>query len=264
MHYLDEGEGEPLVLVHGNPTWSFLYRHLIKRLRHSYRCLAIDHIGFGLSDKPEAWSYLPEDHARNLEGFIEALDLHGITLVVHDWGGPIGLAYAIKYPDRVRRLVLLNTWMWPVETEWRFSLFARLCGSRLGRFLIRRFNLFARAILPLVFGDRTRLTQAIHQHYIQPLDQPEKRKGCWVFPAQFIGSSSWLHSLWAHRDQLLGKPVLILWGMRDWGFQERELETWTQLFTGAEVHRFKRAGHFLPEEENTEWVRLIAGFLTTT
>ncbi|MEW6602891.1 MAG: alpha/beta fold hydrolase, partial [Nitrospirota bacterium] len=101
MHYVDEGTGEPLVMVHGNPTWSFVYRHLINGLSKDYRCIAMDHIGFGLSDKPQNWSYYPEDHAKNFDIFIERLDLHNITLVVQDWGGPIGLSYAVNHPENV-------------------------------------------------------------------------------------------------------------------------------------------------------------------
>lgn len=101
MHYIDEGRGPPIVMVHGNPTWSFLYRHLVKGLSKKYRCIAIDHIGFGLSDKPMEWSYLPEEHAKNLNVLIEKLDLKDITLIVQDWGGPIGLSYAIsKHANR--------------------------------------------------------------------------------------------------------------------------------------------------------------------
>lgn len=109
MRYLDEGDGESVVMVHGTPTWSFLYRHLVKGLRDRYRCVVPDHLGFGLSDKPARWSYAPADQARNLTTLIETLGLKDITLVVHDFGGPIGLSYALEHPENVRRLVLFNT-----------------------------------------------------------------------------------------------------------------------------------------------------------
>jgi haloalkane dehalogenase len=115
MHYVDEGDGEPIVMCHGNPTWSFLYRHLVKGLSPHYRCVAIDYIGFGLSDKPLTWSYLPHEQARNVETLIDRLGLKDITLVVQDWGGPIGLSYALRHPDNVKRLVIMNTWLWSVK-----------------------------------------------------------------------------------------------------------------------------------------------------
>src|SRR5262249_20412588 len=108
MHYVDEGEGHPIVMVHGTPDWSFLYRHLIKPLSVGYRCIAPDHLGFGLSDKPIGWGYRPADHARNLRALIDHLGLERYTLVVHDFGGPIGLACAIERPEQVERLVISN------------------------------------------------------------------------------------------------------------------------------------------------------------
>src|SRR6185437_9468981 len=112
MHFVDEGEGRPLVLVHGTPTWSFLFRHLIADLSRDHRVIALDHIGFGLSEKPERWGYRPADHAKNLAMLIDRLGLKDITLVVHDFGGPIGLSYAVEHPENVSALVLFNTWMW--------------------------------------------------------------------------------------------------------------------------------------------------------
>lgn len=135
LHYIDEGEGEPIVMVHGNPTWSFLYRKFIKELSHTHRCIAPDHLGFGLSDKPSGWSYKPADHAANLAALLDKLDLIDITLIVQDWGGPTGLSYALKNPERVKRLVIMNTWFWPVEDERHYRLFSGMVGGPIGRFL---------------------------------------------------------------------------------------------------------------------------------
>ena len=140
MHYIDEGQGRPIVMVHGTPTWSFLYRHLVKGLSQGYRCVAMDHIGFGLSDKPGDWSYLPQDHAQNVGSLIETLGLEDITLVVHDFGGPIGLPYAINNPEKVANLILFNTFMWATRGELRFQLGGRFVGSLVGRFLYKYFS----------------------------------------------------------------------------------------------------------------------------
>ena len=138
MHYVDEGNGAPLVMVHGNPTWSFAYRKLIRGLSSRFRCIAMDHLGFGLSDKPGGWSYRPADHAGNLESLIETLGLKNITLVVQDWGGPIGLSYAVRRPENVRGIIILNSWMWPVRGVLHYELFSRFMGGALGKLLILR------------------------------------------------------------------------------------------------------------------------------
>jgi len=138
----------------------------------------MDHIGFGLSDKPPGWTYRPQDHARNLVALIEALDLKDITLVVQDWGGPIGLSYAINHPENVKRLVIMNTWMWPVNRDWYYIAFSGFTGGPIGRFLIKRFNFFTRVIMRQAYGDKTKLTEHIHRHYLKPLEVSEERKGC--------------------------------------------------------------------------------------
>lgn len=261
MHYVDEGSGSPVLMVHGNPTWSFLYRHLIKQLRPRHRCVAPDHLGFGLSDKPSEWTYLPEDHARNLAALVEALGLKGITLVVHDWGGPIGLSYALENPENVERIIVMNSWAWPVNRDPYYIAFSSFMGGPLGRFLIRRYNFFARVIMRKAFGNPTKLTEHVHQHYLRPLDRPEDRRGCAVFPKQILGSTAWLRSLWERNDQLNAKPKLIVWGMRDIAFREQELRRWKSAFPDARVVRLGTVGHFVQEEAPEELREAVEQFL---
>lgn len=251
MHYIDEGEGEPIVMLHGNPTWSFVYRNQIKRLSGNYRCVAMDHIGFGLSEKPWDWSYYPEDHAKNLTSLITELGLKDITLVVQDWGGPIGLSYAVDFPWNVKRLVIMNTWMWSVKGDPHFEWFSRIMGGAIGRFLIRRFNFFVGPVMKKATGDLSRLTPAIHQHYFNALAKPAERKGCWTFPKRIIGSGGWLDSLWTRRDRIREKPALLLWGMKDIAFREKELNRWTGLFSNCKVIRYEDTGHFVQEEQGS-------------
>jgi len=261
MHYVDEGHGETIVMCHGNPTWSFLYRHLIKGLSPAYRCVAMDYIGFGLSDKPPEWSYLPQMQAQNVESLINRLGLKDITLVVQDWGGPIGLSYALRHPDNVKRLVIMNTWLWSVKGVREYEFFSGLLGGPLGRFLIKRFNFFAGPVMKYVSGDRSKLDRATQCHYLKPLATPAERKGSWVFPKRIIDSSEWLASLWAQHEQIRHLPTLLLWGMSDPSFKARELQRFESIFATYQTIRFEGVGHFVQEEKKEALVPLIETFL---
>ena len=249
MHYVDQGQGHPIVFVHGTPTWSFLYRHLIKELSKSYRCIAPDHIGFGLSDKPADWAYRPEDHARNLRTLIEHLGLHDITLVVHDFGGPIGLSYAVEQQENVSRIVLFNTWMWSLRGDARVERVSRVVSGGLGKFLYMRLNFSPRVLFKAAMGDKTKLAKTIHRHYIDVFPSARERTGPWMLARALLGSSDWYNNLWQQRARIADKPTLILWGMKDPTFGERDLHHWQELFTNAQTITFLGAGHFVQEEE---------------
>ncbi|RRR68412.1 MAG: alpha/beta fold hydrolase, partial [Candidatus Viridilinea halotolerans] len=174
MHYVDVGEGPVVVFVHGTPVWSFLYRRLIKALAPTHRCIAADHLGFGLSAKPLGWSYRPADHAANLQQLIDGLGLREITLVVHDFGGSIGLAYALKRPEHVTRLVIFNTWMWSLRENREAARISQVLSGRLGRFLYERLNFSPRFLIPALAGGNP-MPAAIHKHYIQAAPTPQSR-----------------------------------------------------------------------------------------
>lgn len=262
IRYLDEGQGEPVVFLHGNPTWSFLYRKVIRTLRATRRCIAPDLIGFGFSDKPAEWSYRAEDQASVLEGFLESLDLSGITLVVGDWGGPLGLAYAARHPGRVKHIVVTNTWCWPVNRSLYYQGFSRCVGGPLGRWLIRTRNFFARDVVRMAFGDRTFLTEAVHRHYLMPLAEPADRRGSAVFPREIIAATEWLTALWDQREQFQHKVRVILWGQKDIAFRAGERRRWTELCPGAKVVLLDRCGHFIAEEAPEDLIREIAALGT--
>jgi pimeloyl-ACP methyl ester carboxylesterase len=255
MHYVDEGAGEPIVFVHGNPSWSFEFRKLIQAFSKTNRCIAPDHIGFGLSDKPKDWSYLPQEHAKNLELFLESFPVKNISLLVGDWGGPIGLSYALFHPEKIKNIIITNTWLWSVRSDWYYQAFSKFTGGPVGRWFIKNRNFFADTIVRSVFGDKRRLTKEIHRHYLMPLSTPDERKGSWVFPGQIIGSSAWLQSLWDQRGRLAEKNILIAWGMKDIGFREKELDRWINAFPRAKVVRFEDAGHFVSEEKPDELIK---------
>ena len=262
MHYIDEGSGDPIVFVHGNPEWSFSYRNQIKAFLGTHRCIAVDHIGSGLSDKPANWSYLPSEHAKNFADLIDYLDLSNITLVVNDWGGPIALSYAIAQPERVKKIVLINTWLWSVEKDWYYRAFSGFAGGPIGRFLTTNFNFFAKVILAKAYAEKSRLTPEIHQQYLRPLALRSSRKSNWVFPREIIGSSAWLSNLWQHSSVILNKPSLILWGEKDIAFRKRQLRKWKKSLQSYEVHTFKDAGHYPHEEKSAEVIEFIKEFIS--
>jgi pimeloyl-ACP methyl ester carboxylesterase len=261
LHYIDEGQGRPVVMVHGTPDWSFLWRHLVKALAPRYRCVALDHLGFGLSDRPPGSWYLPEHQAANLRTLIERLGLRDLTLVLHDFGGPFGLHYAIDQTPNVRSLVLMNTWMWSLADNRRVARFARLAGSRLGRYLYLEWNVSARLIMKRAFGDSRRLPPNVHAQYLAPFPDPPSRAATWAYARALLGSRAWFDRLWTRRERLRDLPVLILWGMKDPAIREPELLRLESAFSRAEVVRLPDVGHFPPEEAPDRLAMLIGGFL---
>jgi pimeloyl-ACP methyl ester carboxylesterase len=255
LSYVDEGQGSPIVMVHGTPTWSFLYRHLIRELRPRYRCVAPDHLGFGLSDRPPGWSYRPEDQARNLARLIVSLALKDLALVVHDYGGPIGLSYALEHPDNVRRLVLFNTWMWSFAGDRQIERVGRILGGRLGRFLYERLGFSVRVMLRHAIVDRRRYSREIERHYLKALDG----YATWIYAREVLGSSDWYDGLWRRRDRIARIPTLLIWGMKDPAFG-RYLPRWREVFERAEVVELD-CGHVPPEERAPESLRRLAPFL---
>lgn len=249
MHYLDEGEGEPIVMIHGNPGWSFEYRKIIPELSKMHRCIAPDHIGFGLSDKPQNFDYTPESQAKNFEIFMNDLDLDKITMTFNDWGGPIGLNYAIKHPDRIKKLVIMNTWLWSVKDDWYYQAFSGMMGGVIGRFLIKHYNIFGKMVVKKAVGDYSKMSKNIHEHYYKHMETPEERKGCYTFPKHIIASSVWLESLWEQRDKINSIPTTLVWGMKDIAFREKELNYWIKNWNDPKVIRLEESGHY-PQEES--------------
>lgn len=261
LHYVDEGQGPPIVMVHGTPDWSFVYRELIRRLSVRYRCIALDHLGFGLSDKPMNWSYRVPDHARNFAALIGDLGLERFTLVVHDFGGPIGLSFALEHPERIAGLVLFNTWLWSLQSEPEMRRILAIMGGPLGRFLYSQFNFSTRFILPAAWGKLRPLTAAVHRQYVDAAPRPRDRYPMWCFAREALGASDWYDSLWKQRERIRDIPTLILWGMRDPAFKPHLIRPFEQLFSAATVVRYDDVGHFVPDEAGPESADEIMRFL---
>jgi haloalkane dehalogenase len=254
LHYIDEGGrpgGPVLFMLHGNPTWSFLYRHLVATLGTRFRCIAMDLPGFGLSRPAPGFSHLPEAHRDHVVALLHHLDLTSATLVAHDWGGPIGLAAALAAPKRLTRFVLGNTWAWPVNGNLHFEWFAALMGGPLGRWAARRFNLFVNGVMP-AFMRRGALPRAVMHAYRAPFRRSGDVTGTHVLPACITASRAFLTELEDGLRVLDGQRFLFLWPDRDIAFRATELRRWQVRFPAAKVIGIKRCGHFLWEEAAEE------------
>jgi len=259
IHYVDEGEGEVLLMVHGTPVWSFLYRHCIRRLSAKYRCVAIDHLGFGLSDKPGNADYSPQAHAERLDAFIKALDLRNITIITQDYGGPIALDYAVNHAENVRRLILANSWMWSLP---QMEQGGRLFNNALGKWLYLRYGFSPKVMIPHAFGDKSKLLPEIHAHYLKPLDTAENRIATFALVQALTGNKKWYDMLGEKSKSIADKPVLMLWGLQDRFVPATQLlPLWKKLWTNAQYVELAHAGHFVEEEDPERVVGEIERFL---
>jgi haloalkane dehalogenase len=255
IHYADEGDGPALLMLHGNPTWSFTWRGVIEGLRDRYRCIAPDLPGFGLSSASAGYGFTPAEHADAIGRFVEELDLRDVTLLAQDWGGPIGFAVAGRQPDRFRAFVVGNTWAWPFTYSRGARMFSGFLGSRLGRRLILRRNLFVERILP--GGTRERkLPAAVMDMYRGPFPTPESRMPVAVFPKQIIAATPWLEEVRARIPQ---RPALIVWPTRDPAFRASERERWEAIFPEHETVLLEGASHYIGEDAPGEIVAAVRG-----
>jgi haloalkane dehalogenase len=267
IHYVDEGppEGTPpagtLVFAHGTPTWSFEWRHLIRGLSDRYRCVALDHLGFGLSERPMEGEYTPEAHARRFRAWVEAVGLRDFTLVVHDFGGPIALPVALDDPGRVRALVVLNSFMWATRGDPHLEKGGRIMGGRLGLFLYRHLNASLKIITPTAYADRKKLTPRIHAQYLAPFTGIDSRERVlWALAHALLASSEFYGGLWDRRAALAELPALIVWGTRDPAFHLPHLARWREALPEAEVVELP-VGHWPQEEAPDEVLRAVRRFV---
>jgi haloalkane dehalogenase len=256
VHYLDEGKGPPLLLLHGNPTWSFLYRDIVRGLRDRYRCIAVDHPGFGLSAAAPGYGFTPAEQADVLEQLVLRLDLRGVVMMVQDWGGPIGFAVATRHPERFAAFVIGNTWAWP-KSDAGTQLFSRLLGGPIGRRLIAHRNLFVERILPAGVR-RVKLADAVMNAYRGPFPTPRSRRPTAVFPREILASRPFLAAVEEGLSALRGRPALIVWPTKDVAFGARERRRWEGLFPDHRTVLLEGAGHYIQEDAADEIVRAIS------
>jgi haloalkane dehalogenase len=254
---VDEGDGPVLLMLHGNPTWSFVYRDVVKALSPRFRCVALDLPGFGLSEAPAGFSGRAADIADVVQAAVDALDLRGAVLVAHDWGGPIGLRVVERRPDRFAGLALGNTWAWPITGDRHFERFAGFMGGAVGAFLTRHANLFVNVMVP-VGHRRRRVGRDEMRHYRRALGSRSRRQSSAVLPREIVAAAPFLADVQAGLPSLATLPVLLTWADLDIAFRRQELDRWRGIFPDAAVERLSGVGHFSPSDAPGEVAAAIS------
>jgi haloalkane dehalogenase len=263
LHYLDEGSGDPILMVHGNPTWSFYYRDVVTALASKNRCIVPDHLGCGLSDKPHDGGYTIPDHVDNLVQLIEELDLRNATLMVHDWGGAIGYLAALRCPGRFKRFVVFNSAVFLLPLPKALTVF-RL--PLYGPIVVRGLNGFLRFGLRYAVVHKERFQGAVREGYMAPYDSWDNRIAVLRFVQEIpIEAKHPNRRLLPELDEQLptlsSMPHLIVWGKRDWVFHQGYLAGWRERFPDAEIHVLDDAAHWVVEEAPERIIPLVREFL---
>ena len=261
VHYVDEGQGETLLFLHGNPSWSFQWRDLIRGLRGSYRCVALDYPGFGLSEAPAGFGFTPREESLVVEEFVDRLGLRDVTLVMHDWGGPIGLALAGRRPELVRRVVLGSTWAWRTSTGVPRGKFSVVAGGPLGEFVQMNFNGFAS--LAITHGIVRALPPDVADVYLRPF-RPLGRRGIAAFyPGQITAATEFFAEVEAALPRVAGKKALIFWALQDTGFPRGDLARLEETFPNHKTIELPNANHFFFEDAADEMIPQIRAFVSS-
>lgn len=266
LHYLDEGADqghrEVIVFVHGTPTSSSEYQQVIDELSKDYRCLALDHLGFGLSDKSQDGDYTISAHQKRLEAWLQHLQLKEIHLLVHDFGGVIGLPLLQKSDLRIKSVTLVNTWLWPLnETEPQMQSQRSLVTSGVFPFLYRHFNFSAKVLLKMAWGKRRPLTPERHKFYRNQFPNRKSREGTVGFLKALFDFTNTCWQQEAVLEILKSKPVQIIWGEADKLISSRNLQKWQELLPQSTAYKLHDVGHFVAEEAPEEIVEKLKQFI---
>ena len=247
VHYIDEGEGPTLLLLHGNPDWAFLYRRIVVALRGEFRCVVPDYPGFGLSVHPSGYGYRPAEHAAVIGELVDHLDLDDMVVMGQDWGGPIGMELASLRPERIRGLVMGNTWFWPADSRM-MRAFSTLLGSPPMQWLIRNRNLFVTVLMKRSL--QAKLSDAEFAHYVDVVPTPESRSGIAVFPVEIRRSRPWLAELERRvADTLRDTPTVLVFGRKDPALaSDAVIRRWRREFPDATYVELPDAGHYIQED----------------
>ena len=268
MHYIDEGNGEPVILLHGDPTWGYLWRNIVPELSGTMRCIVPDHMGMGKSEAPsEPYPYRLTHHISNLESLILELGLKNITLVVHDWGGPVGLGYAVLHPENIKRLVITNTWASAIWPGGPFPRLIEMIRSESGEKFVLEKNGYLERALTGTTHNPGRLSGQVMDAYMAPFPTPESRVAmlCWSRDITLTGedpSYPEMENIERSLNLLINKPILIVWGMLDPVLPGNVLEWWINIFPHAVVNRIENASHFLQEDAPRELADCLTNFIS--
>ena len=261
IHFVDEGSGDPIIMVHGNPTWSFYYRNLVSSFSKKFRCIAVDNIGCGLSDKPQDYDYTLENHIQNLTELITSLNLKKVTLVVHDWGGAIGFGYATRFPDNIKKIVILNTAAFPDKNiPFRINI---LKFPVLGDWAVRTFNLFA---WPATFMTTVKpLSKEIKQGYLYPYNNFQNRIATSKFVQDIpMASDHKTYATLSTIEKNLTKvqcPKLMLWGEKDFCFTTHFYNRFKEIYPDIQSELYSDAGHYVIEDRLDSVIKAMDKFL---
>tara|TARA_R110002072_G_scaffold302710_2_gene487712 strand:- start:259416 stop:260342 length:927 start_codon:yes stop_codon:yes gene_type:complete len=264
LHYIDEGSGETILCVHGNPTWSFAWRNVVRKLSDRYRVIAIDHLGCGLSSRPPGHRYSLAGHIANLQALVTQLDLNQITLFAHDWGGAIGMGAAGRMPERFSRFALFNT---AAFRSKRIPLRIAVCRIPLfGTFALRGLNAFSRAAITMAVEKHDRMTPAVKRGYLAPYNSWANRAAVNAFVKDIPLRAS--HPSWSTLvdvenglEQFKEHPMLLVWGERDWCFTTKFLDEFEERFPRAETFRIPDGGHYIFEDSYEIFLPRVQEFL---
>ena len=268
LHFVDThpagDSGSPILMVHGNPTWSFFWRDVIRRFRGEHRMIAVDHLGCGLSDKPQRYDYCLDRHISNLRSLVESLDLANVTIVAHDWGGAISMGTALQCRERISKIVLTNTACFPPPF---FPLRIRVCRfPLLGQIGVQGFNLFARAATKMTTERPGGLDPDIAKGFLAPYDNWANRIATYRFVKDIPtrpSQKTWqtLEHIESGLAQFANTPVQLIWGMRDWCFRPECLDRLVERMPHANVEKIEDAGHYLIEDAPDRVLDTMANFL---
>jgi haloalkane dehalogenase len=267
MHFVDEGSGEPVVLVHGDPTWGYLWRKVIPPLSKHRRCIVPDHMGMGKSGTPrEPYPYRLRHHIANLESLLLRLDLHEVTLVLHDWGGPVGLGFATRHANRIKRLVLMNTWTFAPWPGGPFPRLVELIRSERGeKFVLEKNGYLEPALLGTTHHPEN-LTKTVLEAYRAPFPTPESRRAllCWsrdIPVSETDPSYTEMKEIEQGLAQFARTPTLLVWGMRDPVLPASVVHRWQRIYPHATTREIADASHFLQEDAPERIIGWIEEFL---
>ncbi len=267
IHSLSMGQGRPLLFIHGTPTSHADWRGVMSRLAASRKCIAPDHLGFGRSERPAQADYSPAAHASRLAQWVEKQGLQDFDLVVHDFGGPIALPLLRQTNLRIGKVVLINTWMWPLieHTELRSAI--RLAAGPVGKWLYRHLNFSPRFLMPMAYGDRKKLDRGMHLEAMNAFQSKEDRERVlWALAKSLLDETGFNQELWNLREALSQRPVLLAWGVKDRALNSVVLNRWRELSQGNggqgfKIRTYADAGHWPQIEAEVHVAEDISAFL---